>query len=115
MLAQLRRFGAPPEVLLAAEQQLAADALGDTISVWPENWHAVRVFLALATQWHWAATGHGSRRTGLRYEAIAAVLPAVRLAVHRKHRQAYPVLLGQLQTLEDSALAEIAALQAQQG
>lgn len=115
MLAQLRRFGAPAEVLLAAERQLAADALGDTINIWPENWHAVRVFLALATQWSWAGTGLGSRRTGLRYEAIAAVLPAARKAVPRKHRQAYPTLLGQLQMLEDTALAEIATLQAQQG
>lgn len=82
--------------------------------MWPENWHAVQLFSALATQWHWRPTVGGARRCGLRYEAVAAVLPAVRHAVPRRWRQPYPQLLTQLQHMEDQVLAEIdLALQAQ--
>ena len=106
MLAQLQRFGAPPDVLAAFQAQHDAQQ-PQTVAVWPEHWHAVSVFIAMATQWHWAAGGFApARRTGLRLEALPAVLPAVRADLPSRCRQPYPRLLRQLQQLEDQALTE---------
>ena len=111
MLEQLRQFGAPPEVLRATEQRLHAEAQDATIPVWPENWHAVLLFVAMATQWHWVAPWRcPPARTGLRLEALPAVLPAVQRGVPRRLRKPYAVLLGQLQTMEDAALSEFAKM-----
>lgn len=48
--------------------------------VWPENWAAVQIFTALATQWHWlAVAGFGGGqvfRTGLRLEVLPVVAAA---------------------------------------
>lgn len=110
MLDQLRQFGAPAEVLRAAEQRLKAEADAVTLPVWPENWHAVNLFLALATQWHWVAPWRlPAQRTGLRLDAVPTVLPMVRRAVPARHRQPYAVLLRQLQAMEDAVLEEQAA------
>ena len=38
--------------------------------VWPENWQAVEVFLAMGTQW---SRDMGGAVTGLRYEALPVV------------------------------------------
>lgn len=39
------------------------------LGIWPENWPAVRLFVALSTQWRRA--GMTGARTGLDYAAIA--------------------------------------------
>ncbi len=109
VLVQLRQWGAAPEVLRAAEEQLQAQAQAAQVRVWPEHWHAVQVLLAMATQWVWVPCGMaGARPVGLRLEALPVVLPAVRARVQRQHRQPYAVLLQQLQQLEDAALAALA-------
>lgn len=109
MLDQLRKFEAPPEVLAAAEARLQAEAQAVTIPVWPENWHAVRTFVAMATQWHWVVPWRcPPARTGLRLEALPAVLPAVQPSVPRRLRKPYAELVAQLQAMEDAALAEFA-------
>lgn len=63
--------GLPPD-----DQELAALGLrwdGDepdvNCYVWPENWPAVRVFEAMATQWSEGFRG----KTGLRYESLKEV------------------------------------------
>lgn len=109
VLVQLRQWGAAPEVVQAAEEQLHAEAEAAQVRVWPEHWHAVQVLLAMRTQWCWAPAGMaGSRPVGLRLEALPVVLPAVRARVPQQHRQPYPVLLQQLQLLEDAALDALA-------
>lgn len=105
MLQQLQQLGAPPEVIAATAQRLQAEADGITFAVWPDNWHAVLTFVAMATQWHWVGTMASAQRTGLRLEALPAVLPAMRRTVPRRWRQPYHILLQQLQHLEDTALA----------
>lgn len=64
--------------------------------VYPENWQAVQVFIAMSTQWH---SGMGGRE-GLRYE----VLPVLedRLGIKKKHRAE---VFGALQVMEREALS----------
>lgn len=108
MLDQLRQLGAPAAVIAATQVRITAEAKQARVDVWPENWHAVSLFLALATQWHWLVGLGGAQRIGLRYEAIHAVLPMLSAKVPAQHQQPYAVLLGQLQHLEDAALAAMA-------
>jgi len=76
--------------------------------VWPEHWHAVQVFLGMATQWQAVATGFGFVWTGLRLEAVPAVERGVRHLVPRElrlHRpRQWPVLFDQLRCLEAKAI-----------
>ncbi|MFV3126124.1 DUF1799 domain-containing protein [Niveispirillum sp. KHB5.9] len=48
--------------------------------VWPENWRAVQLFLAMGTQWNWVAIsgfGGGSVfRVGLKLEVLPVVAGA---------------------------------------
>jgi hypothetical protein len=79
-----------------AQQRPAVEA-----DVLPENWHAVNVFLDMATQWR---THLGMR--GLYYQGLDyGVLPVV-LAGHKATpgRQPYPLVLQQLRVLETAAL-----------
>lgn len=104
MLDQLRALGAPADVLQAYAARADAEAKQATVPIWPENWHAVQVFGAMATQWHWLVGMGGAQRVGLRLEALPAVLPAVKRQVIRRWRQPHHVLLRQLQNMEDAAL-----------
>lgn len=54
----------------------------DCVDVWPCNWQAVRLFMALSTQWR---VGMGGA-TGLDYTALAAAMDM--LAIKRKKRAA---------------------------
>lgn len=108
MLEQLRRLGAPPEVLRATQERLAAEAASATVPVWPENWHAVIVFIGMATQWNWVAPWRGQpQRTGLRLEALPVVRAATLRNVPRRLRVGEAELLDQLQQMEDAALDEM--------
>lgn len=106
VIAQLQQLGAPPEVLRATAQRMQQQAEVAHIAVWPENWHAVLAWVAMATQWHWLPVAPEPVRTGLRLEALPAVLPAVRAQVPPDLRRPYAELLGQLQAMEDAALTE---------
>jgi hypothetical protein len=72
--------------------------------VWPDNWHAMRVFLAMATQWQWGIGFARARRLGMRYEPLWDVAAAVRPTVPRHLRRRRWQLLEQLQVLEDTVL-----------
>lgn len=109
MVDQLRQWGAPPEVITATQQRLAAEAQQATVDVWPENWHALGLFLALETQWNVAVGLAGARRLGLRYEAVTPLLQdMVRAEVPRRLHQPPAVLMRQLLQLEDTALKAMA-------
>ena len=76
VLDQLRLHKAPPEVLRAMAERLDAEARAALVDVWPENWHAVCLFVAMATQWHWVVPPKGEpQRVGLRMESLPALLP----------------------------------------
>lgn len=106
MLRQLVQLGAPADVIESMRQQLESDADRHQVLVWPENWHAVQVFRLMATQWVWVAGMGSAMRTGLRLEALPAVLPAAQPLVQRRWRRPYHVLLQQVQQMEDAALGE---------
>lgn len=83
-------------VTLGAERDQAEAAVGDEdFGVWPENWDAVRVFTACATQWRISA-GH---RTGLDYAALYAVIQMLGITANED-------LLARIQVLEAEALKE---------
>lgn len=74
MAEQARGLGLPPEAL-AAMERTAARGAPEHIGVWPENWGAVRVFLAMGTQWRRA--GMGGVPVGLDYAALPAIAGAL--------------------------------------
>ncbi|MEO5336869.1 MAG: DUF1799 domain-containing protein [Magnetospirillum sp. WYHS-4] len=63
----------------------------------PDNWDALRVFLALGTQWRWIAGPMGARAAGLDYAAIPPTLVLMGMA-------ATPALFAQLRAMEGAAL-----------
>lgn len=65
--------------------------------MWPENWEALELFLALQTQWRVTATMAGLYYVGLDYSAAEALL-RVRRAKNR------PQLVADLQVIEYAAL-----------
>lgn len=66
-----------------------------TFRVWPENWQALVIFSALATQW---AVGMGGP-TGLRYESIPVVL-----RMRQVPRADWPRLFEQVRVMESESL-----------
>ena len=89
------------------QERLEAEARELTVPVWPENWHAVLVFVGMASQWNWLAPWRGTaQRTGLRLEALPVVQAAVRREVPRRLRVGQAQLLRQLQLMEDAVLDE---------
>lgn len=71
------------------------------LSVLPECWYAVQVFLAMGTQWTWSP-GQQPQRQGLQLTSLPIVMAAKRHVLHRKPLHE---LLPQLQVMEDAALA----------
>jgi hypothetical protein len=65
------------------------------VYVWPENERIWRLFLALGTQWFWGMSGP----SGLRYEAVAAVMRMWR--VKRSEEQD---VFGKIQLMEFAML-----------
>lgn len=96
--AQAAALGLPPEMaaMLAASAAASAPA---AFEVMPENWDAMRLFLAMETQWRRA--GMTGVATGLDY----AVLPAV-AGFHGLTLDAD--LFARLRILEGAALAAMA-------
>lgn len=97
--AALAAFGARPvDVDTAIAQQVDRD-----FSVYPENWQAVQVFLAMSTQWRTVAFSSvgGARliQTGIDYTALEPVLRL--LGVKPKRRAA---LFQKLRIMEEAAL-----------
>lgn len=67
-----------------------------TVAVWPENWEAVRLLIAVSGQWRVSMAG----AYALDYVAVAAVLDM--WGIKRKKRKA---LFDDLRVLEEEALA----------
>lgn len=87
----MRAFGFEPEDLL----------IDQTIDVWPENVTAVRVFLAMRTQWRTGPAG----RTGLDYGALPEVWR--RLKVPPAERDEVFSMLGVLEMAALSAMHDL--------
>lgn len=95
-------------MLRAAQARLEAESGAATVPVWPENWHALTVFIGMSTQWNWVAPWRGQpQRTGLRLEALPVIQAAVRRDVPRRLRVSDAQLLEQLQCMEDAALDQM--------
>lgn len=69
-------MGAPPELVARMQDNMDID-------IWPENWTAVRLFIALQTQWR---IGKGGP-TGLDYSALPVVFTGVGLRRREARRQ----------------------------
>jgi hypothetical protein len=81
----LRRFGRPDLAEeLEAKRQTETER-ENTIEVEPENVNAVRVFLAMRTQWQRIAIGGGLKSalmlTGLRYEVLPVLAGALGITI----------------------------------
>ncbi|WP_161495027.1 DUF1799 domain-containing protein [Caulobacter sp. BP25] len=75
MLEDLRAFGYPPaEIQKASDDLMAQRRAPDTFQVHPHNAFAVRLFLAMQTQWSTLALSTMSAarlvRLGLKYEVL---------------------------------------------
>jgi hypothetical protein len=98
--AALAAFGArQADVETARAQQADRD-----FEVYPENWKAVQVFLAMSTQWRTAAfsTMAGARlvHLGLDYNALEPVLRL--LCIRQPKRRA--AIFQKLRVMEEAAL-----------
>lgn len=82
-----------------ASMGLPADLAGhfveDEQDVWPENWPALELFSALATQWRVGMSG----ATGLDYAAVAATLTMLQI-----DPDDHPERLREIQIMERAAL-----------
>jgi hypothetical protein len=97
--AALAAFGARPEdVARAREQQADTD-----FEVYPENWLAVQVFLALSTQWRAVGISTMTKarivHTGLDY---AVIEPVFRMMDIKPKRRA--AIFQKLRVMEEAAL-----------
>ena len=100
----LAAFGARPADLEVAALQSAETAF----EVYPENWEAVRVFVAMTTQWRMTGIagfgGASMLHTGLDYSALEPVFRM--LGVKRRRRAA---LFQQIRVMEEAALEVLLA------
>jgi len=76
-----------------------AEARARPVAVWPENWPALRLFLAVQTQWRIA--GMAGVPIGLDYAALPVAARALRLRLDAG-------LLRRLQVIEAEALSAMA-------
>ena len=72
------------------------EARQETVEVWPENWPAVELFCAVATQWRASFGGV----IGLDYTAVEAAMRMLRIKPADR-----PDLFVRLQVMESEALA----------
>lgn len=96
-------MGAPPDALEALAERLQALRDAATVRVWPEHWHAVMLFRAMATQWRAVVGSKGLVWLGLDYPAIPIAMEGARARVPRRLRKPLAALLPQLQVLEKAA------------
>ena len=68
----------------------------DMVECYPDNWQALHVFRALATQWRVSESGYVS---GLRYEVVPGVMSM--MGIKKKDRAE---LFNSLREMEDEAL-----------
>ena len=87
-------LGVPAEAA-ARMASVARRAAEPPFGVWPENWDALRVFLAMSTQWR--IGGMAGVPAGLDYGALPMVLRFLRLKPD-------PDLFDRLQVMEGAAL-----------
>ncbi|MGH6887992.1 MAG: DUF1799 domain-containing protein [Rhizomicrobium sp.] len=96
-IAEMQQMGVGAKTLAKARAKLR----GQTIEVEPENAGAVRLFLALGTQWRHVMRSNGKieimARTGLDYAAVPATATALALGLDE-------MLLAGLRILEDETL-----------
>ncbi len=89
-------FGQVPQELL----QEAGEQTDAVFEVWPENWDAVLLFLALRNQWHWVGAGlGGAMRTGLDLQAAKLEMEMAGLDTATAK-----TVWAQLKVMEDEAL-----------
>lgn len=97
-LDEMASLGATPQALAEARARAPA-----ALEVWPQNWPAVRLFLAMQTQWRRA--GMTGVPTGLDYAALPVAARALRLRLTGD-------VLRRLQVIEAEALAALAEARA---
>lgn len=97
---QLAQMGAPPEVISQARRS----ASHARCQVFPENAEALKVWLAMETQWRGQSAGLlGARPQGLDYVALPVVFDFLGVADRAK-------VFRQLQIMEVAALAAMKEL-----
>ena len=74
------------------------EASGGDVEIWPDNILAVRVFLAMSTQWRVGLAG----ATGLDYGALPAVMRLMQVPPGERR-----IVFNDLRALEDAALETI--------
>lgn len=93
----LRAWGYTEERIAELTAQTQAAAEPDLL-IWPENWEAVGLFCALATQWRLAG-GMGISYQGLDYVAILATLQ-----LQRVPPRDWPDLFWRIRVMEAAAV-----------
>ncbi len=76
----------------------------DTVWVFPRNWPAVMVFMAMKTQWRMVAGMNGNTYQGLEYVSLAPVMEVLDIP-KRKRADVFT----RLQVMETAALSALNA------
>lgn len=103
-LQALAAFGVSDDVIEEVRQHLRLEQAAATQPVWPQNWHAVKLFLALSTQWQVVGGFGAALFAGLRYEAVPVVQSAVKAVLPSELVRPWPEVFGKLQAIEAAAL-----------
>lgn len=96
----MRAFGAPAEQVARYRARLIDEQRQRRVDIFPENWHAMCVFLGMGSQWRTEVGFGGRLYRGLEYASLPIVLAENRRV---PHRQPIDVLMPQLRTLEATA------------
>lgn len=98
-------MGVAPEVLAMARAHIEEANRLAVVEVWPENWHALLVLIAMGTQWARVAVASGPvRYQGLVYASLPLVLAAVRPRIPAELRRPLHELMAQLRAMEACVL-----------
>ena len=98
----MEKFGASAEQIAELKAYYAQRVEQRECEVWPQHWHALRVFLRLSTQWR-VAVGDRFLWLGLDYNAIPLVEQRTAPALGAPAPDP-ATLFEQLRTLERAAL-----------
>lgn len=100
LIEEMRSAGALPQIINAFRASLIEGQRQRSAEILPENWHAVRVFLSMASQWRVVARFDGLLYLGLDH---AALQPSLEEHCRIRHRQPLRRLMPQLRILERAA------------
>lgn len=93
-------MGVAAELIAEARAHIEEHNRSAELSVWPENWHAVLIFLDMDTQWRLVPAADRLLWQGLDRSALPITMAGIKCRVPEECRRSLSELMPQLRTLE---------------